>query len=74
MPCRLRLVPPDDTDDELAAMTQLQRNRHVHCLRQWRAIQWTAELNAQAQMIVAAAAINAGAAPTAAINNMAIVD
>jgi hypothetical protein len=55
-PCRLRLAPSEPSDDEFAAMTKPQRDRHVRRVRQWRAIQWSADLNSQAQRILAAAA------------------
>jgi hypothetical protein len=55
-PRRLRLAPSEPSDDEFAAMTKSQRDRHVRRVRQWRAIQWSADLNSQAQRILAAAA------------------
>jgi hypothetical protein len=62
------------TEEEYEALSNLQKDRHQRRVRQWRAIQWSATLNAQAQAILAnAAAANRAAQGTEAPTDLIIL-
>jgi hypothetical protein len=59
------------TEKEYEALSNSQKDRYQRRVRQWRAIQWSATLNAQVQAILAnAAAANRAAQGTEAPKNL----